>query len=98
MRNLGNRRTTGSAQWIALAVIASSFCACVLGCISGVTGFFRLSSDTAALRTSFMKSVPGVWDTKIALRVGWLTASVIRVGGSFLDLPPEPRAALAAFK
>jgi hypothetical protein len=67
----------------------------VMGII-GVTGYFRLSSETAALRTCVMSAVPGVWDKKIALHVGWLTTTVIRTGSRFFTLPPEPRAALDA--
>jgi len=65
-------------------------------CIVGVTGYFRLSSETAALRTGVMSTVPGVWDKKIALHVGWLTTTVIRTGSRLFNLPPEPRAALDA--
>lgn len=82
--------------WLTVTIIITVFCGSILGCIIGVTGFFRLSSETTALRASFMKSVPGVWDTKIALRVGWFTTGVARIGARVFDLPSEPRAALAA--
>lgn len=84
------------APWITAAIIASTFCGLVIWCIVGVTGFFRLSSETATLRASFMEAMPGAWNKKIALRVGWFTTGIARVGAGFFNLPPEPRAALAA--
>lgn len=64
--------------------------------VVGVTGFFRLSSPAAALRSSVMSAVPGRWDKTVALRVGWLTTGLIRAGSRLFEMPPEPRAALDA--
>jgi hypothetical protein len=65
-------------------------------CVFGITGYFRLSSDTAALQTSLMKSVGGHWDKKIAVRVGWLTMGLVRNGLRCVHLAPEPRAVIEA--
>ena len=67
----------------------------LLGVI-GITGYFRLSSETNALRQSVMNSVPGTWNKKIALHVGAVTTAVVRAGSRYLKLGPEPRAALDA--
>jgi hypothetical protein len=67
-----------------------------LFCAIGVTGYFRLSSETRALRGSLMRLTPGAWDTKFAVHVGSLTMGLVRIGSSFFKLPPEPRAALDA--
>ncbi len=66
--------------------------------VVGITGFFRLSSPAAALRTSVMSAVPGPWDKTIALRVGWFTTGLVRLGSRFFEMPPEPRAALDALR
>src|SRR5439155_15369697 len=76
-------------------VLLASVVLLSLGVI-GVTGYFRLSSEAAALRSSLMKSVPGTWNRKIAVHVGGLTMAVLRHGLRFVNLPPEPRAAIEA--
>ena len=67
-----------------------------LFCAIGVAGYFRLGSETRALRGSLMSLTPGEWDTKFAVNVGSLTMGLVRVGSRFFRLPPEPRAALDA--
>jgi hypothetical protein len=94
--NATDRPSPENRAWIAAAVIACLFCGLVLWCIVGVTGYFRLSSETAALRTSVMRAVPGDWNKTIALNVGWFTTGIVRVGSRLFSLPPEPRAALSA--
>lgn len=64
--------------------------------VLGVAGLFRLSSETTVLRKTMMSSVAGTWDKKIAIRVGFLTTTLVRCGSRFFNLPPEPRAALEA--
>ena len=64
----------------------------------GVASYFRLGSDSRALRRSVMNSVPGQWDTKVAVRIGWLTTGLVRGCSQFVQLPPEPRAALDALR
>ncbi len=75
-----------------VAAVLALFAACVVG----VTGYFRLSSPTAALRSSVMSEIPGPWHKTVALRVGWFTTGLIRTGSRFFQMPPEPRAALEA--
>lgn len=62
--------------------------------VVGVTGYFRLGSDTAALRESVMAPSSGQWHRKIAVHVGWFTTSLVRFGSRWLKLEAEPRAAL----
>ncbi len=69
-----------------------------LFCAVGVASYFWLSSDTQALRRSVMNSVPGQWDTKIAVRIGWLTTFAVRSCSKVIPLPPEPRAAMDAIR
>ena len=67
-------------------------------CVFSITGYFRLSSDTATLQSSLVKSVGGQWDKKVAIRVGWLTMGLVRTGLRFIHLDPEPRAAIEALR
>ena len=60
----------------------------------GVTSFFRLSSDTRALRDGLIESSGVDWHQKIALNVGDLTLGVARTGLSFVHLDERARAAL----
>jgi hypothetical protein len=79
-------------RYLALLVIL-----CVpLFCAIGVAGYFRLSSETKALRKTVMSSVPGQWDKRFAVHVGGFTMGLVRFGSRFANLPPEPRAALEA--
>ena len=67
-----------------------------LVCAFGVRGYFRLSSETKALRQTVMSAIPGQWNKRFAVHVGWLTMDLVRAGSQFVNLPPEPRAALEA--
>ena len=59
-----------------------------------VTGIFRLGSETATLRNSFMSSSAAQWKTKIALNFGRVSFGLVQLGSSFIQMPPEGRAAL----
>jgi hypothetical protein len=64
----------------------------------GVTGYLRLSSDTMALRQSFLSSTAGRWDKKVAVHVGWFTMAFAHLGGRFIHMPPEAHAALQSVR
>ena len=64
--------------------------------VVGVIGYFRLSSETTALRESLMGSVDGQWRKTIAVHLGWFTTGLVRAGSRLVKLDPEPRAALEA--
>jgi hypothetical protein len=64
--------------------------------IIGVTGYFRLGSETRALRNGFMDGVHGEWDTRFAFHVGRITTFLAQAGMHFVHLPPEARTALDA--
>jgi len=81
-----------------VAFILLTFCAvCVAGVI-GIASYFRLSSDTAALRSSVMKFSSGRWDKKIAVNIGPLTMAVVRNGLRFIPMKAEPRFAIEAVR
>src|SRR5438094_3896323 len=67
-------------------------------CVVGVTGYFRLGAETAALSSSLRKAVPGTWHKKIAVNVGEFTMAVVRHGLRLVRLEPEPRAAIEALR
>src|SRR6516164_9323126 len=77
-------------RYVVLLILMTMVCIPVIG----VTGYFRLSSETKALRESFVDAQTGEMDKKIALSVGWFTTSLVRLGVSFAHVPPEARAAL----
>lgn len=80
----------------ALAVFLVALCAffALIGlAVIGVTGFFRLSPDTSALRAIALSS-GGAWQKVAALRVGWITTGLVRTGLSFVQMEPDARAAL----
>jgi hypothetical protein len=78
-------------------LVLSIFCLPLLGAL-GIASYFRLSSETRALRASAMESVPGTWNKQVAVNVGGFTLDLVRFGSSFFRLPPEARAALQALQ
>jgi len=66
--------------------------------VVGVTSYFRLSSDTKALRNGLIKSSGVEWRQRIALNVGGLTFGAVRGGLSFFPLDAKARAALEAVR
>ena len=73
-----------------LVVLSASIVTVALG----VTSYFRLSSDTRALRNGLVESSGVDWHQKIALNVGGLTLGAARGGLSFVHLDERARAAL----
>jgi hypothetical protein len=90
-----NRPGSGFRAGYVVAVAVPLFFA--LGVV-GVTGYFRLSSETAALRESLMGSVDGQWKKTIAVHLGWFTTGLVRAGSRLVKLDPEPRAAIEAVR
>ncbi len=91
-------RGPGQGKATAGFVVLSAVLLTLILFVVGVTGYFRLSSPAAALRTSVMSAVPGEWDKTVALRVGWFTTGMVRAGSRLFEMPPEPRAALDALR
>ncbi len=86
------RRSRRGSAYVALAALPALFVLVVIG----VTGYFRLGSDTAALRETLMDSSPGQWQKRIAIHIGWVTTRLVRWGAQWAKLDPEPSAALQA--
>lgn len=82
------------------APVALTILMCIFGLgtlfIMGVLSYFQLSSPSAALRQSVMNSVPGGWQTRVQVNLGWFTTHLVRAGSHFVKLPPEAHAALAS--
>lgn len=66
--------------------------------VVGVTGYFRLSSETEILRESAMGCVNGAWNKKIALHIGVVTTGLVRAGSHLFKLAPEPQAAFDSIR
>lgn len=81
--------------------------------VVGVLSFFRLSREARTLRDSLQQVVASSqnaarpwfspwsspsWDERIELSVGPLTFGAVRAGLSFVELDPEPRAALQSIR
>lgn len=63
----------------------------------GATGWFRLGSETATLRDSARKAMPGACETTAALNIGPATMRLARFGlGLVNDVPQEARQAISA--
>jgi len=77
---------------LALVLLAPAICA------YGITGYFRLGSETKALQRTVMKAMGGECQKKFAIHAGWLTMGAVRLGTRWVNMPPEPRAALEALR
>jgi hypothetical protein len=87
----------GASVQTGYIVLLACFAWCVF-CIVGITGYFRLSSETAALSASLRETVPGTWHKKIVVNIGGFTMAVVRHGLRFVQLEAEPRAAIEALR
>lgn len=83
--------------WAILALLLTPVLALVLLAV-GISSFFRLSSDTNALRNGVIKSSGVEWRKQIALNVGGLTFGAARAGLSLAQIPEEARMALATVR
>lgn len=99
---------TGSAKsaWLAIpattlsprnVVFLTLLFACLLTVV-GVTGYFRLSPETAGLRQTVLESLPARPDKKIALHVGFFTTGLARIGSRFFKLPQEAHAGIESVR
>lgn len=96
---MNSTETTRPAFRVRKRHIVALVIVCLLAfCGIGVAGFFRLGSETRALRGALMRTVAGQWDKRFAVHVGSLTLGLARVGSRFVPLPPEPRAAFDALR
>jgi len=64
----------------------------------GITGFFRLGGETAALRQAVAHTSQAELKKKLTLSVGGFSTGLVRLGSRFFNLPREPRAALDAVR
>lgn len=66
--------------------------------VLGVASYFRLSSETRALRNGLIQASGVKWQQKIAFNVGDLTLGVARAGLSLAHLDDQARAALQSVR
>src|SRR5438874_703653 len=59
-----------------------------------VAGYFLLGNEAVAIRRAVAAQTGGQYQKKFAVRLGWITTALVRYGTRFVNLPPEPRAAL----
>ena len=82
--------------WIGLVVLLL-IPLVALGTIAlGVASYFRMSSDTRAMRDGVMKASGVEWRQNIGLNIGGGTFCIVRAGLSFVPLEPELQAAIKA--
>jgi hypothetical protein len=79
--------------WFVLAVILIPLIP-IGGLALGVASYFRLSSDTRALRNELTKASGAEWRKQIGLNVGSLTLGAVRGGLSFAKLDPKAQEVL----
>lgn len=85
-------------RYLALLLLLLFLLALPVLCVVEVTSYFRLSSETAALGGSLMKSLDGPWHKRFGLNVGGATFGLVRGGASFVHLPPEAAAGIKAVR
>lgn len=83
-----------SSEYRWLGVLLALFLIIPVLLVLGLASYFRLSSDTQALRGGVVEASQTTWQPQVSLNVGSLTCGAIRSSLSFLPLEPEARAAL----
>jgi len=78
-------------------VLVSLFLVFVLAVV-GVTGYFRLSTETATLRQSALGSLSVPWNRKINVHVGFFTTGLVRLVSSLCKLPAEAQAGINSLR
>lgn len=89
-------RPPSSRRWLWMGLALVLIPLLTLGGLAlGVASYFRLSSDTRALRSELMRASGAEWRQRIGLNVGSTTLGLVRAGLSCTQIKPE---ALAAFR
>jgi hypothetical protein len=84
-------RSSSEYRW--LWVLLAVFLLMPVALAIGIASYFRLSSDTRALRSGLIKASGAEWRQQFAFNVGGLTCGAVRSGLSFVNLNQEARAA-----
>ncbi|MCW5555888.1 MAG: hypothetical protein KIS67_27490 [Verrucomicrobiae bacterium] len=87
-----------SSEYRWLGVLLAFFFITPVLLVLGVTSYFRLNSDTRALRSSLVEASQAEWQPQLSLNLGSLTCGAIRYGLSSLPLEPEAHAAVQAVR
>jgi len=85
-------RSSSEHRW--LWVLLAVFILLPILLVFGIASYFRLSSDTRALRSGLIKASGAEWRQQFAFNVGGLTCGAVRSGLSFVNLNKEARAAV----
>src|SRR5690349_12373439 len=66
--------------------------------VVGITGYFRLSNEAAALRESALGSLEVPWNRKINVHIGFFTTGLVRMGAQFFKLPADAQAGINSIR
>lgn len=64
--------------------------------VIAVSNYLRMGDDAEALCSSLRTASGADWDTTLQIKVGSLTVGLVKLGLSFVDLPPEARPMIEA--
>lgn len=81
-----------------LLAIGCLFAFLVLGGVAALAWSFLPGGQTRTLGRAVLTEMPGEWDRQISVGVGRLPVALARVALGFVDLEPEVRAGLRAFR
>jgi len=85
-------RSSSEYRW--LWVLLAVFILLPVALAFGIASYFRVSSDTRALRSGLIKASGAEWRQQFAFNLGGLTCGAVRSGLSFVNLKKEARAAV----
>lgn len=83
--------------WLLIAIILIPLIP-LGGLALGVASYFRLSSDTRALRNELTQASGAKWRKHIGLNIGNHTLGLARVTSSFVEMDPDAQTALHAVR
>ncbi|MBC8002705.1 MAG: hypothetical protein H7X97_08965 [Opitutaceae bacterium] len=82
-------------EWLTLfAIVMGLAVITLIALVIGVTGYFRLGGDTAALRRVVAEATGQRWSKKVEFNIGSWTTSVAQLGTGFIDMDARAREVL----
>ena len=86
-------------EWLTLfAIVMGLAVVAVIAVVIGVTGYFRLGGETAALRQVVAEITGQNWRKKVEFNIGSWTTGVAHLGMGSIQMDPQTREVLSGIR
>ena len=94
-----NPRGAVHREWLTLFAIVVGLALCMLiALVIGVTGYFRLGGNTAALRRVLAETTGQHWKKKVEFNVGSWTTGLVQLGSHFIPMDARAKEVLSGVR